>query len=317
MIALTIVGTPTAKEITFSWTNPTGTIGHQYLVDGKLVSNDNSATKEKITFGIHDTAEHSYEVVAVGTLASGSAQWPAVTPPPPPPPGFVLKGVWDSPSADSENYGADWTNELAPAGFNSLFAPPWAPYLQAVKATGGQAWVQIEPSLSDADAVAAAKTAWAVTGSVWGFYIYDEPGSSDVAFLKARSALLKAACPGCITITSQYDPGTLAELAGSVDVLAIDYYPCRYSNPIDMATVQKCVAACESKNSRYVIVVQAFTDGTTDYRLPTPAELQTQITYAKTTKSEGFYVYAWGVTGAPLAQQLQNHPELLAVIKAA
>jgi len=82
-IALTVVGTPTAKEITFSWTNPAGTIGHQYLVDGKLVSNDNSPTKAKITFGIHDTAEHVYQVVAVGTLAAGTAQWPAVTPPPP------------------------------------------------------------------------------------------------------------------------------------------------------------------------------------------------------------------------------------------
>lgn len=83
MIPLTIVGTPTAKEITFSWTNPAGTVGHQYLVDGKLVSNDNSATKEKITFGIPDTAEHTYEVVAAGALDSGSLQWPAVTPPPP------------------------------------------------------------------------------------------------------------------------------------------------------------------------------------------------------------------------------------------
>lgn len=233
----------------------------------------------------------------------------------PPPPGFKLRGIWDAPAANSAPYGADWTQHFAPLGFTSMFSPPDAADLNPVAASGGKSWVQILSSSNDSDAVKYAKAAWA-TGAVWGFYVWDEPSASQRPQVLARTNLLHSAIPGCLTITSHFNPTVLAALAGSVDVLAIDYYPCQYTAPIDMATVQKCVAACEAAKSRYVIAVQAFTDGTSHYRLPTAAELQTQIDYAKSTKSEGWYVFAWGATGAPTSQQLQNQPSLIAVLQA-
>lgn len=301
----------TAHTVTVGWSPIAGSRGYVFYVDGRRVSNTWDPSVAQVRFGKPDAGEHDYEVVALTALDDGSLRWPAVVPPP----GFVLRGIWDAPSANSAPYGADWTQHFAPLGFTSMFSPPDAADLGPVAASGGKSWVQILSGQSDADAVKYAKAAWA-TGAVWGFYVWDEPDASQRAQVAARSKLLHDAIPGCVTITSHWDPATLAVLAGAVDVLAIDYYPVRGTAPINLAGVKACVAECEAKGSRYSIVVQAFTDGTPNYRLPTAAELQAQLDYARSTRSEGYYVYAWGATGAPASGQLQNHPELLAVLKA-
>lgn len=80
MIALTVVS-ETAKTLTVSWTPVPGASGYEFFTDGKRDSNSWNGTLGQVVFGKPDAGEHTYEVVAVGQLDTGSIAWPATPPP--------------------------------------------------------------------------------------------------------------------------------------------------------------------------------------------------------------------------------------------
>lgn len=82
MIQLTVLA-ETAKTLTVGWTPITGSLGYEYLVDGKRVANTWDPAVRQAKFGKPDAKPHVYSVRALAQLDEGSLQWPAVTPPPP------------------------------------------------------------------------------------------------------------------------------------------------------------------------------------------------------------------------------------------
>lgn len=226
---------------------------------------------------------------------------------PPPPPGFTVKGMYD---ANSGRQAADWPT-IAALGFNLLItAADDTAGLAAVKKTGGKAWVSCGSwtgsgfSTTDAQAVAMAKTAVA-TGIVAGFYVADEPlySAQNVALIKARSNLLKQACPGIETLIAYFDAASLPDWKGAVDAFALDIYPSRFG--WDYALITKLAAAAAAAGLKYYGVTGAFSAPPT-YPLPTDVQLKAMLdTWAK-TKQSGHVVYVWPVPSS-----------LLAVLKAA
>lgn len=231
----------------------------------------------------------------------------AIPPPPPPPSGFTVKGIYD---ANSGKQASDWPT-IAGLGFNLLItAADDTAGLAAVKKTGGKAWVSCGTwtgsgfTTTDTQAVAMAKQAVA-TGIVAGFYVADEPANSsqNIALIKARSNLLKQACPGIETLIAYFDAASLPDWKGAVDAFALDIYPSRFG--WDYSLITKLAADADAAGLKYYGVTGAFGAPPT-YPLPSPTELKAMLdTWARTNQS-GYVIYVWPVPS-----------DLLAVLKAA
>lgn len=199
--------------------------------------------------------------------------------------------------------------------------------LTVVKASGGKVWATVGRwddaagafSMNDAQALAVARAAVAsYADTIVGWYVADEPSLAHVSaprLIAARSALLKSVLP-VESVIAMWDDSAFAAFKGSADAFALDGYPSR-DGAWDMGLIGRHAAAAESLGIRYYGVVGAFTDGTATYPLPSPTQLQQMIAAWKATREAGLVYYAWGATGAASAQQLQNLPGLLAVIRAA
>lgn len=237
------------------------------------------------------------------------------------PPSTGVKVAYNSTSG--ARHAADWP-AIQAQGFNTFICgADETAALNILKSTGGNAWVSCGYwtgsgfSTTDAQAVAMLKTAVA-TGLVAGIYLADEPlySQANIATIKARSQLLKNACPGVETWIAYWDASTLANWKGAVDAFALDAYPSR-DGKWDYSVITKLAAAADAAGLRYYGVWGAFTDDSGDYPLPTAAELQKIIDTWATTKQSGHSCYSWGATTKVVANQLQNQPTLLDVIKAA
>lgn len=246
------------------------------------------------------------------------AQIGAVTPPPPPASG--LKVAYNSTSGSQ--HAADWP-AIHAQGFNAFICgADETQALANLKATGSKAWITCGYwngagfSTTDAQAVAMATAAYA-TGIVAGIYLADEPlySAQNAATIAARAKLLKTVCP-VETILDLWDPTTLAKWKGVADAFALDAYPSR-DGSWDYSVITQLAAAADTAGLRYYVVIGAFTDDSGNYPLPTPAELQKCIDTAAATKQSGTACYSWGATTKVIANQLQNQPKLLAVLKAA
>lgn len=239
---------------------------------------------------------------------------------PAPPPSFTVKGMYD---ANGAGKAADWP-AIAAQGFNLIVcSADDSASLAAVGKTGGKAWVSCGVwtgtgfSVSAAQAASLARTAVA-TGNVAGLYVADEPAYStaNIVAVHARAAALQAACPGVETLIAYYDQATLSEWEGTVDAFALDIYPFR-NGVLNTKLIPQLAQVADAAGLRYYGVYQAFTDGTANYPLPTPGQLQTMIAQWTATKQAGWAAYAWGSTGGNPSSQLQNQPGLLAVLKTA
>lgn len=222
------------------------------------------------------------------------------------------------------NQASEW-EAIRAQGFNTLVTGYDTPLLKQIAADGCKAWVSVGYwddskgafSLTDDQAVAAAKPAWA-TGAVSSWYVADEP-SKNPAAIKARSALLRAACPGSTTIMTTWDPGVVAQFAHVTDYVALDGYPNR--GGFSPSVIPAQAAAADKAGWPYFGVIGAFgssAKGAT-YVLPTVAQLQSMIDQWNATKQIGYAAYCWGaeVSVSNPADYIENHPELLAVLKAA
>lgn len=217
----------------------------------------------------------------------------------------------------------DWSTIQA-LGFNTLITGYDVAPLKALKAAGASAWVSCgywddankQFSLSDDEAVNVAKAAFA-TGAVTSWYIADEPSNSPSAIME-RSQLLKAACPGSTTIMTTWDPGIVKTFAHTTDYVALDGYPNR--GGFNMSVITEQAAAADALNWPYFGVIGAFgssAKGAT-YVLPNQAQLQDMCDTWNATKQIGYAAYCWGpeVSVKNSNDYIENHPELLAVLKA-
>lgn len=233
-----------------------------------------------------------------------------------PPPTKTVKVIWNF----EKPYTTDWSKMQA-LGLNTLFADASdLTTLKMLASQGDKAWAQ--PgfwngsgfTLSDAQAVAVAKAAWA-TGAIDKFYLSDEP-SSGASLIKARSDLIKQACPGAQTIMSTWDPTIVSSFAHVTDFVALDGYPNRQN--FDMSVITKQAAAADRVAWPYFGIVGAFgssAPGAT-YVLPTATQLKQMFDTWKATNMLGLGIYAWGpeVSVSNSKDYLENHQELLDVI---
>lgn len=254
-----------------------------------------------------------------GAAATAAIHALAGTGPTPPPASSGIKVAYNATSGGQ--HATDWP-AIHAQGFNTyICGADESAALGELKATGCKAWITCGYwngsgfSTTDAQATAMATAAYA-TGVVAGIYVADEPTYSiqNLSLIAARAKLLKGFCPA-ETLIAYYNAGDLAKWKGAVDAFALDIYPSRVN--WNMSVITQLAAAADSAGLRYYGVVGAFTDDSGNYPLPTPAELQTMIDTWDATRQAGRAVYSWGATTKAVANQLQNQPGLLAVLKAA
>lgn len=127
------------------------------------------------------------------------------------------------------------------------------------------------------------------TGLVTVAVVFDEPQSAaDLATATQRTAYCHTL--GIQTAVTGYSPAMLTAAKDCADILVMDAYPSRTG--WDLSVQKQCVAAIEAAGKPYTIVLDCF-DGT-NYPLPTPAQLQSEITWARSTNAFGVQVYKWG-----------------------
>lgn len=251
------------------------------------------------------------QVLFNGVPASFTIQAPAT---------FKVRGMFNFVVS---SMAADWLN-IIPYGFNTIICAAQDPAtINELASTNTYAWVTVGNwidssgsfSLSDSQAVSDAGVAVA-SGRIKGFYIADEPTNSaqNIATIKARSNLLKNAYPGIETIVAYFDAASLPSWKGAADAFALDIYPSRFGFNNNLIT--QLAASADGAGIKYYGVPGAFTDGTSNYPLPTPTQLQDILNAWSATNQAGYAVYAWGPTGASTPNQLQNQSGLLSVLQA-
>lgn len=236
------------------------------------------------------------------------AQIGAVAPPPPPPTGFKVRGMYYEGTYD-------WA-AIHALGFNTLYLDVGdLATMKTIAAAGGKVWAQPgyysngEFSRPDAEVVTECKAAWA-TGAVDKFYLADEP-TTGPATIKARSDLIKQACPGAQTIISLWDTSKInGAFAHCTDAVALDGYPLANGKYSETAIPNQAKAA-DAAGWPYYGVIQAFTDGTSTYPWPTPQQVQHSIDQWAATNQAGYIVYQWGGS----SPTLQSKPDILDVLR--
>lgn len=291
------------------------------------LNNDNTVNQADLTilttnFGTTNStadinSDGKVNVLDLSILLSSYGQSVAAQPPP----SAMIHGMYDS-NGTQPAFTADWPN-IAAQDINMLILPSeWISNLQTLKAAGDSAWVTAgywdnsnnSFSLSQAQAVSDVSAACAV-GVVKGIYVADEPSTdgSGISAIKARATALKAACPSAQTILSYYDAPSVSSWKGVTDAIALDVYPSRFSFNNNLIT--QLAATADAAGIQYYGVVGAFTDGTSNYPLPSAAQLTSMFNAWEATNELGWAVYSWGATGGSSSTQLQNQPSLLSVIK--
>jgi len=235
---------------------------------------------------------------------------------PPPPSGVVVY---------YNNSGASAWPAIQAVGGNTLICgADDIPSMDALKASGGKAWATLGYwndsagafSRTDQDVLAAAKQAVAsYPGVITGWYVADEPSmshSNAPALVAARGALLQSVL-NVPTIIAMWDTSIFSNFKATCTAFAIDGYPNR--DNWNMNDITSRATAADNMGIHYYGVLGAFTDGGV-YQLPNPSQLTEMANTWKATKQLGQAVYLWGPGGGPTSGELQNHPELLAVLKA-
>jgi hypothetical protein len=148
--------------------------------------------------------------------------------------------------------------------------------------------------------------------AVGAYFIDDEP---DVARcpgaprqIRARSRMVKSIDPGPPTFIVTYKITQLRRLAGTVDVIGLDHYPCTIEHGCDYGKIGKQAAVADRLGIRYWGVIQAHGDDW--YKLPTRDELHFQFVHWRATRMEGYLVFAWNWPRSNRSLWLANDPEL-------
>jgi hypothetical protein len=101
-------------------------------------------------------------------------------------------------------------------------------------------------------------------------------------------------------------------MQGTVDILAFDVYPCE-SGPCQYSAIDSAVAQIHAAHlTNWEFILQDFSSaGSSPWRWPTPAEIQTQFDHWKGQGASGYWVFAWDYLGTSVV----NQPGNLAVLQ--
>jgi hypothetical protein len=152
--------------------------------------------------------------------------------------------------------------------------------------------------------------------AVAAYLIDDEPDAAKCprapAQMKARAKLVRSidGRRGRPTFLVIYREEQLKRFAGTVDVLALDKYPCSHKFGCVYSKIDRMAAKADRLGIRYWGVIQAHGDDW--YRLPTPEELHEEFVHWRATNMEGYLVFSWAWPPDDRSLWLANHPELQA-----
>jgi hypothetical protein len=226
---------------------------------------------------------------------------------------YAVRGIYDR---DIEPQAA--------LGFNYIDSGPYEDQMEALEARGMKAFVWLG-GYSNTDCQFKQSATWvrsrvsaiAKYAAVGAYLIDDEPNPVACpgvpAQLKARSELVKSIDPGPPTFIVTNDTEELKLLAGTVDVLGLDRYPCSHLRGCDYSKIDAQAAEADRLGVRYWGVIQAHGDDW--YKVPTPAELHEQFVHWRATNMEGYLVYAWRSPRTDPSRWLASNTSLQGVLK--
>jgi hypothetical protein len=226
---------------------------------------------------------------------------------------YPIRGIY---SRDSSRTGFDHEAAL---GFNTIDSAPDPQQMKSLRARGlkGFVWLggysntRCAFNLSD-ERVRKHVAAVAGDPAVAGYFIDDEPDAAACPDaprqIKARSALVKSFDPRPPTFIATYKVDQFKRFARTVDVLALDHYPCSRPHGCDYSIIDQQAAEADRLGVRYWGVVQAHGDDY--YRVPTSEELRRQFAHWRATRMEGYLVFAWRWPPRDPSLWLANNPPL-------
>lgn len=247
---------------------------------------------------------------------SGRGELPLATGPPKDALGrYPVRGVFDRDSS------ATGFAHQAKVGFNTFDSGPWLKEMDALAARRAKGFVWLGGYSNERcrfresdDWVRKRVSSIAGHSAVAAYLIDDEPLAKECpsapAQVKARAALVKSIDPAPPTFVVIYRVEELKLFAGTVDVLAVDRYPCSIRNGCDFTKVDEAIAEVDRLGVRYWGVIQAHGDDW--YRLPTAEELHQQFVRWRSSRMEGYLVFAWQWPEGEPSLWLANHRELQA-----
>ena len=230
-------------------------------------------------------------------------------------PGLPIRAIFD------RDFFPTGFSDQAAIGFTTFDSGPWPEEMDRLSAHGAQGFVWLGgysnqrcTFLKSDEWVRERVSAMAGHPAVAAYLIDDEPLAKECptapAQIKARTQLIKSIDPVPPTSVVLYRLEELALFAGTVDVLAVDRYPCSLRNGCDYSIIDEGIAELDRLGVRYWGVIQAH--GDTWYRVPTPEELHQQFLRWRASRMEGYFVYAWHWPDLQPSLWLANHPELQA-----
>jgi hypothetical protein len=228
---------------------------------------------------------------------------------------YAIRGVY---GRDGSSTGFEHQARL---GFNVIDSGPYPQQMTALQAGGLKALVWLGGYSNDAcsfrrsDAWVRSHVA-AIAGdtAVAAYFIDDEPDAARCPgaprAIRARASLVKSLDPRPPTLIVTYHTDQLARLAGTVDVIGLDHYPCSNAHGCEFSVINEQTAVADRLGIRYWGVIQAHGDDW--YRLPSQQEIHDEFLYWRATNMEGYLVFAWRWPPERPDLWLANHPELQA-----
>jgi hypothetical protein len=215
--------------------------------------------------------------------------------------------------------------ELRAAGFNAVTDGGVQNHgaVEAAAGLNGSVWLDVYDNrtchqlMTDAQITAAVRANVAVGRKGLYYQLGDEPtsyGCRAEAAYRGMTAAVHRADRGARTWTAddQFDDPNIRSwprgvpMAGTVDVLAFDVYPCYVPRtaPCHFGMIRAAVARIRAAHlhQRWWFILQDFHGDGGAWRWPTPAELAKQYADWQGAGASGYFVYAWDADGAVTSQ---------------
>jgi len=214
---------------------------------------------------------------------------------------YLVRGVY------GKDGSVDGHSAQLAAGFNTFDTNPDRSQLDALPA-GAKAFVWLGGWKKDSctferDDATVVRLLQNIRGhaAIGAFFLGDEPLASKCpsgpSRFRARTALVhRFDVRPTFTVIQEYDPATgeqhpYGPWRGSVDVIAIDIYPCSFAKGCNWSLIPEAIAAIDGLHVPYWAVLQDFQDDY--YRLPAAAELAEQWRLWRASRATGYLVFSW------------------------
>jgi hypothetical protein len=230
-------------------------------------------------------------------------------------PSYAIRGIFER---DLSATGFDHQAEI---GFNMIDSGPYREELNQLAARGLKGFIWLG-GYSNSRCRFREGNRWVRSHvrairrhpAVGAYLIDDEPDAAKCprapAQMKARAKLVRSIDrrrrrPTFIVV---YKSEQLKRFAGTVDLLALDEYPCSHKFGCVYSKIDRMAAQADRLGIRYWGVIQAHGDDW--YKLPTPEELHEMFVRWRTTNMKGYLVFSWAWPPDDPSLWLANHPEL-------